>query len=283
MPGPPMLARAYRDGDVARWGGRGALVQPKLDGVRMLGARGGVLVSRNFSSFAHLARVRASLDAVAPPGVVLDGELYIPGGTFAEVVSAVRTVRTVPGARAEQARVEFWVFDVAAAPGLPPGAPYSQRLALLRALLPGRAGRGALRLVPTRHVRDDAGARSELLAALRAGYEGVVLRDPASAYEAGRRAAGLLKLKDARTEEFEVIGVEEARGKDAGTAVLVCRAAGGRPFRVRPSGSRAERAELLSRGRMGLLAGRLYTVRFQEMTRDGVPRFPVGVALRNYE
>ena len=29
--------------------------------------------------------------------------------------------------------------------------------------------------------------------------------------------------------------------------------------------------------------GSLLTVRFQELTDDGIPRFPVGITIRNYE
>ena len=51
---------------------------------------------------------------------------------------------------------------------------------------------------------------------------------------------------------------------------------------VRPRGSREQRrAWLLDFDR--LCRDRQLTVRYQELSRDGVPRFPVGVSVRDYE
>lgn len=274
----PMLAREFEEAARAGRVAYPALVQPKLDGVRVL-ASSGALWSRRGSSFGHLARVRAALRAL-PEGVVLDGELYAHGLGFQRVVSLVRNVGSAAGER----ELELHAFDVAAAPPalLPPGAPFAARLELLRALA-ARLDPAVVRVVETREAAGRAAVDGALRGYLERGYEGAVVRDPASPYAAGRRSAGLLKYKRFATDEFEVVRAEEAGGKDAGTAVLVCRAANGREFRVRPEGPREARAELLARARRGGLGGARLTVRYQELTRGGVPRFPVGVGLRDYE
>ena len=52
-------------------------------------------------------------------------------------------------------------------------------------------------------------------------------------------------------------------------------------FAVRPMGSKAERQGYFNNGNEFI--GSKLTVRYQELTDDGIPRFPVGVTIRNYE
>jgi DNA ligase-1 len=52
-------------------------------------------------------------------------------------------------------------------------------------------------------------------------------------------------------------------------------------FKTRPRGTREERTEYFDNGDDYI--GATLTVRYFEMTDDGIPRFPVGIAIRNYE
>ena len=55
----------------------------------------------------------------------------------------------------------------------------------------------------------------------------------------------------------------------------------GQEFRVRPEGTRELRREWFENGDDYI--GEMLTVKFFELTDDGVPRFPVGIAIRDYE
>jgi DNA ligase-1 len=50
---------------------------------------------------------------------------------------------------------------------------------------------------------------------------------------------------------------------------------------VRPRGTHEDRADLFKDGDSYI--GKKLTVRYQELTEDGIPRFPVGIAFRDYE
>jgi DNA ligase-1 len=50
---------------------------------------------------------------------------------------------------------------------------------------------------------------------------------------------------------------------------------------VRPRGTHEERAVLLNNA--GSYVAKKLTVRYQELTDDGIPRFPVGISFRDYE
>jgi hypothetical protein len=80
-------------------------------------------------------------------------------------------------------------------------------------------------------------------------------------------------------EEFPIVGYREAEGPDAGTVIWVCRTEDGQEFSVRPRGTRAERAGWLETAESAI--GKPLTVIFQERTEGGIPRFPVGKAIRD--
>jgi ATP-dependent DNA ligase len=297
----PMLAHPYDD--VHRKHVRfPCVVQPKLDGVRMLASLSSspylphpTLVSRTGKSFAHLlplferdlAAIAGALSAAGADDLVLDGELYAHGRGFQHVVSLAKNTNAdkVAGAAGT---LKYHVYDLYV-PGAP-GAAFRERGALLRRLVEGVGSGSSLALVQT----DACGSAAELTAFLdrfvREGYEGVMVRDPAAPYAPGKRSNGLLKLKRFHDAEYEIVAVEEATGKDAGTAIFVCclpvpkapKAAKAKTtFRVRPVGTQQERAAMLAaRAR---LVGKMLTVRYQELSDGGVPRFPVGVAVRDYE
>ena len=60
-----------------------------------------------------------------------------------------------------------------------------------------------------------------------------------------------------------------------------CQTPDGQTFAVRPTGTHEERKVLFENGDEYI--GQQLTVKYQELTDEGIPRFPVGIAIRNYE
>jgi DNA ligase-1 len=87
----------------------------------------------------------------------------------------------------------------------------------------------------------------------------------------------LFKYKEFEEAEFPIVDLKP--DKDGG-AVLICHNHGAK-FRVRCRGTNEHRAKQLAD--KDLLIGKWVTVRYQTMTPFGVPQFPVGITLRNYE
>jgi DNA ligase-1 len=113
------------------------------------------------------------------------------------------------------------------------------------------------------------------------GHEGIMIRESTSIYEIGKRSNYLLKFKEFQTEEYEIVGAKTGHGRDADAVVWVCKTATGHEFTVKPEGTIKER-ERYYRERNQYIGSQL-TVRFQNLTALGVPRFPVGVVIRDYE
>lgn len=116
---------------------------------------------------------------------------------------------------------------------------------------------------------------------LAEGYEGTMIRGDGP-YEGGKRSYYLQKLKDFEDHEFDIIGMEEGKGKDAGTlGAFVCKTSEGKEFKCRLKATYDHRRELFNNSK--LWKGFRLTVKHQGFTIDGIPRFPIGKALRKGE
>ena len=115
---------------------------------------------------------------------------------------------------------------------------------------------------------------------VRDGHEGIMIREASSVYEIGKRSNYLLKYKAFQTEEYTIVDVKEGSGREKGTAIWVCKV-GDQHFSVRPEGTLEVRRKFLEE--KDKYIGKPLTVRFQNLTALGIPRFPVGVAVRDYE
>jgi DNA ligase-1 len=108
-----------------------------------------------------------------------------------------------------------------------------------------------------------------------------MVRNRKGAYGINKRSSDLQKVKTFLDGEFRIVGFSEGSGNDAGTVIWECETSGGLRFNVRPRGTREARMEQFQNGRDYI--GQVLTVRYQELTDDGIPRFPVGITIRDYE
>ena len=83
------------------------------------------------------------------------------------------------------------------------------------------------------------------------------------------------------TEEYEVVDAKTGHGRDADAVVWVCKTENGDTFCVRPEGSIEQREYFYANRRKYF--GKMLTVKFQNLTELGIPRFPVGIVFRDYE
>lgn len=241
-----------------------AMVQPKLDGVRMLLGPDGTCLSRTGKKFS--AEVLGHISAECRD-CWLDGELYSDELTFEEIVSACRKQSGAPNKN-----IHYHVYDI-----VDPKKPFCDRLFDLKELVKGLR---FTHIVKTLNVNTPEQVLEYHDEFVQEGYEGIMIRNKNSKYEQ-KRSYGLQKFKNFQDDEFLISDIKEATGNDAGTAIVQCKNTQGNTFWVRPRGTREYRAEILKQ--KDLFLGQLLTVRFQNLTEKGVPRFPVGIAVRNYE
>ena len=114
------------------------------------------------------------------------------------------------------------------------------------------------------------------------GYEGLILRNITGEYcEGPSRSKHLQKYKSFQDDEFPIVGYHEGSGLESGCIIWECKISDGTVFSVRPRGTREVRSEYLIKADNYI--GKKLTVRFQELSEIGVPRFPVGIDIRDYE
>jgi DNA ligase-1 len=233
----------------------GYLMSEKLDGVRATWD-GRNFVSRLGNVFPAPASFKRGM-----PDFALDGELWLRRKAFPECVSIVKSFEDKGWDR-----LWYRVFD---APQL--DVSFSRRYAYLIQSLKGTHPR--LNVVKHTECRD----MDHMLASLREvealGGEGLMLRDPSSFYEK-KRSSTLLKVKTMHDAEARVIGHAPGKGRHEGRlGALVCELPSGVQFEVGTGLTDAERDHPPRRGS-------IITFRYQELSRDGVPRFPSFVRVR---
>lgn len=114
--------------------------------------------------------------------------------------------------------------------------------------------------------KDDV--EKELATVEALGGEGIMLRQPGSLYER-KRSGTLLKVKTFQDEEALVIGHEEGKGKYAGMfGALKVKMGNGKEFKIGSGFTDLERQNPPA-------IGSKVTYKYQELTNDGIPRFPV--------
>lgn len=266
----PMLALKYddRSHDVV-WP---AFVQPKLNGVRCLMERVGddiVFHSRGNKQFSTLDHLKADALAVLQDGEMLDGELYSHGGvTFQELCSLIKNEKKSDPVRVAQ-HIQFWNYDRCES------VPFVKRASRL-------VEHGSIKRVPTFRVRDEAEMREYHAQFMQDGYEGTMVRSGGDEpYKFQYRSASLLKVKDFVDDEFEIVGAEEGVGKSAGQATFICKTKQGQTFGCRCKGTDELRQEQWTN--RASYVGQMLTVKYQTLSDDGVPIFPVGITVRDYE
>jgi ATP-dependent DNA ligase len=245
----PMLANKWEDRQ--QYISTPFYVQPKIDGVRLLVSKNGC-----FSRTGKPVKGVEHLCDGLREGEWLDGECYAPDKTFEEITSMFKT---------NPKDLDFHIFDYFDLER--PNLTFEERMDCIN--------------IETFLVKKKSDVKTYHDLFTSRGYEGVMIRDRNSTYEVGKRSNYLLKYKEFQTEEYEITGAKTGHGRDANAVVWVCKTQDGQEFTVRPEGTIAQREEHYKNYKKYI--GKMLTVRFQNLTALGVPRFPVGVCIRDYE
>jgi len=257
------------------------LIQPKLDGVRMLARKdNGVVVmwSRKGKIIDIPDKINAQLCDMLDDGQCTDGELYVHGWTFQRIIAAVKKKRD------DTDLLEYHIYD-----SPHPTLSFEDRLpqfGLQGARFPHYCQNWTIvdkniKFVKTYDIENQHEFDTYENMFVQQGYEGMMVRNQNSAYKYKHRSYDLQKVKRFVDDEFKIIGGKDGSGREAGLIVFKCITSNGLEFDVRPRGSHEERAEIFKN--LENYLDKYLTVRYQELTDDGRPRFPVGIAVRDYE
>jgi ATP-dependent DNA ligase len=247
--------------------------QPKLDGVRAIVQESGT-TSRNGKDLVSAPHIH---DALKPlfekyPDLVFDGELYArksDGVDFNKIISCVRKTKPTQADLVESKQnIQYWIYDLPSQVGS-----FEERYKMLCSLdLPD-----CCVVVPTEQMDNMNDIQAYYFDYMNDGYEGQIIRILDSEYE-NKRSKSLLKHKTFHDAEFTILGVEEGKGKLQGKVGTLMFEIDGKPFNAAVNGDHEYLEKLF---KSGTLIGKQATVKYFELTTDGIPRFPKVIYIRD--
>lgn len=250
--------------------------QPKLDGFRCIAviengkAR---LYSRTRKEVLTVPHIVKELERIFHDvNIILDGELYnhLLKHDFPRLASIIKRDEIHP----DHTLIQFHCYDVAGK------GSFEERFknAWTRVLNCHEKCNETIQIIKTDFVQSQEELEENFATYLADNYEGAMYRSLNMPYE-NKRSAGLLKVKTMEDAEFEIVGVEEGNGKLMGKAgAFVCINKEGKEFKAKMKGALESLTEYLVN--FDKYKGRQLTVQFQGVSPDNIPRFPVGLRIR---
>ena len=261
----PMLANKWEDRkDTIQYP---VYSQPKLDGIRCIVKSDGMW-SRNGKRIISAPHIFESLRPVFEkmPDIIFDGELYADkfANDFNAIVSLVKKTKPTASDLVESAKaIDYHIYDLPSCDNV-----FTERYKTLSRLeLPE-----CCKIVETNLVKSDDDINTLYENYVSANYEGQMIRLD-SKYE-NKRSNSLLKHKSFIDEEYTIIDIEEGVGNKSGmVGAFVFKNADGKVFNASPKFSWDECRSMWQI--KNTLIGKTATVKYFNITPDGVPRFPV--------
>ena len=274
----PMLAKETSNAKPAIWN-RYWRISRKLDGCRCLlywdnesqevksASRGGKSYDAAITHIRNDEKLRKLLSK--RPKVMLDGEIYVHGLSLQEI-SGVARLKEYDPERCEV--LEFHCYDLAV-----DDIDFQHRLEMLDNMRDYFIDNLYIKVLKHYEVHGYDEAKAYHDAWVSQGYEGAILRDPTKEYGFGKRDVRMIKLKEFKDEEFEIIGYNLGlRGSE--DMVFRLKTKDGVEFEAKPIGDRALKERYVED--MDKIIGQKGTVKYFYMTDDGRPFLPVFKCIR---
>jgi DNA ligase-1 len=253
-----------------------AHVQPKLNGVRCMAtkideSRMQFRSRKNKSYDDTLVHLVAPLLEIMEEGETFDGEIYVHGWGFQNILRRVKKLRDD--------------YDIA-----DPRDTFEHRyFRYMDAIEDSKSDK--IIAVESQIIQRPGEVEQMHSHYAQAGYEGVMIKNLNALYVFQHKSQDMQKYKHFEDDEFpitgysaEVVQVPDGAGGHIETNCVVwaCTTPEGEVFDVRPKGTVAQRKQWYNEA-VNIIGKKELTVRYQEKSEDLIPIFPVGIAIRDYE
>lgn len=271
---------------------QGQYVQPKFDGIRCLakrvklsnGAYTVSLITRTGKQFPWLNHIRKALLKIGDFDFTFDGELYaseifdeekpLPKQKIFDIISGACRPSLKRPSKFESS-IQYHIFDI-----VDDKLKFKDRLEILNKI----PSTNTIRIAPTSEIFSKKEMDKKHLEYTSKGYEGLVIRSKELLYSPNRSLL-IRKYKDFSDDEAIILGARVDEGVSEDNFSWECRwkdkQKGKEIFYAKPTGTEEMRTWYYSN--YHALIGKDITIRYQEITDKGVPRFPRAIAIRDYE
>lgn len=258
---------------------KGGYISPKLDGYRCLAVidNGDVkLYSRNGKEYENFPTIVAELSRVFhDQRIVLDGEC------MSDTFQAIQKTALSCKSKASVGDIVYHIFDV-----IPFMEWTSQKFEMQRQhrmewlkLLELDKNSTLLKEVPQAYINNLADALKLERDYIAIGLEGAIFAPDKQPYYVGRKTGGLLKFKTMLSMDADIVGYKEGLGKYQGMlGALIVRQDNQLLCEVGTGFSDEERLHIWQR--QSEFLGVKVEVKYQELSTDGICRFPVKMRFR---
>ena len=211
--------------------------------------------------------------------LALDGEAYKPGLPLQVINSYAKAYKA-----GLTESLEYHVFDL-----IIQDMPFEERYKILVKAFEKLKTDSKLTLVPAGVCSSEQQMKQQHGTWVEQGYEGIMLRKGSGNYSINQRSVNLFKYKTFFDDEFCIKEVWEdsngnamfkltiPAGKELNHAGGVFQTKQATEFDCTPRCTHEERKQMLTED----LVGKWITVKYQDITKDGIPTFGVGLTIRN--
>jgi DNA ligase-1 len=261
---------------------RGVWVSRKYDGYRCLAVvteGKAVLYTRNGKEYENFPTIVAALEKICPTGqFVLDGEL------LSDNFQAIQRSAFASKRGTTVGDVKYHIFDLIPAEewktqNFKTGA--NERYADLQRFFQAE-GIASLPLVEVEHIPCSSLERILELEReyIAEGFEGAMILPLDMPYYLGRKTNGMMKFKTMLSMDCEILAVYEGEGKYQGTlGGFELEQENGLKCKVGSGFSDEDRNQIWKQP--DLVIGRTIEIQYQNLSDDGIMRFPVTLRYRD--
>lgn len=257
------------------------LVEEKIDGARMIIQKNGLFTrnGKEYVSCPHIHKLFKPFFKKYPDWIV-DGEIYSHNIPFEKIMSVVRKSKPdVQDLKESEKIIKIYIFD-----GVTHDKDlgFEERFKLIKQAITKIIGKSKfIKFVNPVKVNSHKEIEVYHDKFIKNGYEGAIIRISGSVYE-NKRSRNLLKLKNFIDEEFTIIDIVEGIGNRSGMAGnIVLEMKNGNQFSSGIKGGEEYYRDLLKN--KSKFIGKLATIRYQELSSDGIPRFPIAININRVD
>ena len=262
----PTLAKSYNDHkNKIDW--NNTYVQRKFDGMRCLAIIEGdyiTLKSRDGKVIENMEHIidELSIGSFKTKDLVLDGELWMEG-SFQDNMKAIKKKR--PGVTE---KIQFNVYDIVS------DDEFQIRNQQITTILLDNKFKNTV-VVETYKIFNEIALKDYHKQFISEGFEGTMVRTGTSGYPINKRSDSLLKYKDFKDMDLEILDITPAEQRpEQGVPHFELN---GKSFKSGVRMSHEDREDLLIN--KSKYIGKIANIRYFELTDDGIPRFPIMIGI----
>jgi len=268
----------------------GFYLQPKYDGWRCLVnyTSSGVILTTNtkkqypwFENLRKQLQLFYNVNPKLKEYMAIDGELYthhmtdnsreIDDSTRFSMIQSICAITNKSPHHLEN-QINYYIFDL-----VHPLYLQSKRVIDMKELkIPKECPN--IKISETVFVNSLSEISTYYNSVIQQGYEGIIVRAYDLKYVPNHRSLKMRKIKTMQDSEYLITGVEVSPGVSKENFVWVCETEDGKKFKAKPMGCKEDKLKWYA-NRENYIKKYL-TVKFQEYTDDGIPRFPIAKEIR---